>query len=211
MASVRTAAGELIAGRDRPPLHALVLNAGIQVVDGVKRSHDGYELTFATNHLGHFLFSFLLVDRIAEPGRIVIVSSGTHFGFPQNIGFPGPRWDDPRVLADAEAAERNPSAKAGRIRYSTSKLANLYLTYELAHRLAGRDITVNAFDPGLMPETGLDRDYPARVQRLYDRLTPLLVRILPMARSVADSSAALTRLVTDPELSDVTGAYFAGR
>jgi NAD(P)-dependent dehydrogenase (short-subunit alcohol dehydrogenase family) len=209
--SVRAAAAELSTGRDRPPPHALVLNAGIQVVHGVQRSADGFELTFATNHLGHFLLTHLLCDHLAEPGRIVVVSSGTHYGFPRNIGFPGPRWTDPRVLADPEAAERDPSPKAGRIRYSTSKLANLYLTYELSRRLADRKITVNAFDPGLMPETRLDRDYPQRVQRLYDRLTPLLVRVLPMANSLAASAGALAWLVTAPELGGTTGRYFAGR
>src|SRR6185437_1086111 len=144
-------------------------NAGVQVVDGVRRSADGYELTFATNHLGHFLLVQLVLEHMAEPGRIVFVSSGTHYGLPRSIGFPGPRWQDPEVLADADAAAGDPSPRAGRVRYSTSKLANIYCVYELARRLAGRNVTVNAFDPGLMPQTGLDRDYPPRVQRLYER------------------------------------------
>lgn len=215
LASVRAAAdeltGELAAELERPPVHGLVLNAGVQVVDGVRRSADGFELTFATNHLGHFLLTRLLCDHIAESGRIVIVSSGTHYGPPRTAGFPGPRWADPCVLADPDAAEHDLSPKAGRIRYATSKLANLYFTYELATRLADCDITVNAFDPGLMPETRLHRDYPARTQRLYDRLTPLLIRLLPMARSVVTSADALAWLVTAPEPAGVTGAYFAGR
>jgi protochlorophyllide reductase len=141
LASVRSAASELIAGT---PLDAVVCNAGLQVIHGVRRSEDGYELTFATNHLGHFLLIELLLDHIAEPGRIVVVSSGTHYGPLWSLGFPGPRWQHPRALADP--AQQDDSAKAGRIRYSTSKLANLYATYELARRLARRKITVNAFD-----------------------------------------------------------------
>jgi protochlorophyllide reductase len=212
LASVRAAVRELVAdGGRRPPLRAVVCNAGIQVVEGVQRSADGYELTFATNHLGHFLLVQLLVDHLVEPARIVLVSSGTHLGPPRSIGFPGPRWADPEVLADADAAALDASARAGRVRYATSKLANIYCTYELARRLAGRDVTANAFDPGLMPETRLDRDYPPRVQRLYDRLTPLLVRVVPGARPVAGSGADLAWLVTAPELAGVTGAYFVGR
>jgi NAD(P)-dependent dehydrogenase (short-subunit alcohol dehydrogenase family) len=207
LASVRSAASTLI--NDRPPLHALVCNAGIQVVNGVRRSQDGYELTFATNHLGHFLLTELLLDHIAEPGRIVMVSSGTHYGPPRSLGFPGPRWEKPDRLADP--SHQDGSARAGRIRYSTSKLANLYTTYDLAHRLADREITVNAVDPGLMPETRLDRDWPARLRRLYGRLTPLLIRAVPGARSVDDAAAAVAWLVTAPELAGVTGAYFAGR
>jgi NAD(P)-dependent dehydrogenase (short-subunit alcohol dehydrogenase family) len=189
----------------------VVCNAGVQVVDGVQRSADGYELTFATNHLGHFLLIQLLLDHIVEPGRIVVVSSGVHYGPLRSMGFPGPRWRDPEMLADPEAAALDRSPRAGRVRYSTSKLANIYCTYELARRLDGRRITANAFDPGLMPETRLDRNYPPRVQRLYDQLTPVLIRLIPDARPVARSGADLARLATAPELANVTGAYFRGR
>ena len=122
LSSVREAAAVLRGG---PPLEALVCNAGVQIVDGVRRSPDGHELTFATNHLGHFLLATLLAGDLADGGRIVIVSSGTHYGPPRSIGFPGPRWDDPHRLADPSA--QDPSPKAGRVRYSTSKLANIYM------------------------------------------------------------------------------------
>jgi len=212
LASVRSAVRELgAATARRPPLRAVVCNAGVQVVDGVRRSADGYELTFATNHLGHFLLIQSLLEHVAEPARIVLVSSGTHHGPPRSIGFPGPRWQAPQVLADADTAAWDPSPKAGRIRYSTTKLANIYCAYELARRVADRAITVNAFDPGLMPETGLDRDYPRRIQRLYDRLTPLLVRLVPGARTVSRSAADLAWLVTAPQVAGVSGAYFVGR
>jgi NAD(P)-dependent dehydrogenase (short-subunit alcohol dehydrogenase family) len=209
--SVRTAAGKLLEDTGRPPLHGLVCNAGIQVVNGVQRSADGHELTFATNHLGHFLLISLLADHIASPGRIVLVSSEVHQGPSKSMGFPAPHWQHPKALADPAQTELGGSAKAGRVRYATSKLANLYLTYELAPRLAERGITVNAFDPGLMPETGLDRDWPAWTQRIYHTMAPLLVRVLPGARSVAVSGSDLAWLTTSPEVADVTGTYFSGR
>lgn len=211
LASVQAAAQKLRAGSDRPPLRAVICNAGVQVVEGIERSADGYELTFATNHLGHYLLVRLLLEQIVEPGRIVVVSSGTHYGPPKSAGFPAPRWEDPHALADPRLSALDDSGKSGRIRYATSKLANIYFTHELARRLGTRDITVNAFDPGLMPQTGLHRNYPATVQRLYSVLAPLIVRAFPGARSVADSGATLAWLATDPSVAGVTGRYFVDR
>ncbi|MFE7194541.1 SDR family NAD(P)-dependent oxidoreductase [Kitasatospora sp. NPDC057595] len=211
LSSVRAGAREILAKSDRPPLHVLICNAGIQVVNGVQRSSDGYELTFATNHLGHFLLTQLLVDHIVEPGRVILVSSEVHQGPRKSMGFPAPRWEDPQALVDPDRSVLGDSAKSGRIRYATSKLANLYATYELARRVVPREITVNAFDPGLMPGTSLDRDWPPRIQRVYAQLTPLLVKTLPGARSVEQSSADLAWLATAPEPAGTTGAYFSGR
>jgi protochlorophyllide reductase len=203
LASVRAAADVL---GDRP-LSGLVCNAGVQISSGFRRTGDGFEETFATNHLGHFLLTTLLLDRLAESARIVVVSSGTHYGPLKSLGFPAPRWVDPRTLADPEP---DPSGRAGRIRYSTSKLANLYTTYELARRLKDQGITANAFDPGLMPETGLARDYPPRLRRLYARAAPVLMRAVPGARSATQSAADLAWLLTSSEVDGVTGAYFVG-
>ncbi|NYI04017.1 SDR family NAD(P)-dependent oxidoreductase [Allostreptomyces psammosilenae] len=211
LASVRTGVKEFLANGDRPPLHGLVCNAGIQVVSGVKRTQDGFEMTFGTNHLGHFLLIQLLLEHVAEPGRIILVSSETHQGPRKSMGFPAPVWEDPRALADPSKSRLDGSPKSGRIRYATSKLANLYATYELARRVEGRRITVNAFDPGLMPETGLDRDWPPLMQRMYHGMAPLLTRLVPGARSVAQSGADLAWMVTAPELAEVSGAYYSGR
>jgi len=209
LASVRAAAAQLSAVR--PTVSSLVCNAGVQVVDGVKRSRDGFELTFATNHLGHFLLVRLLQDQLAVPGRVLLVSSEVHQGPRKSMGFPAPRWDHPRALADPDREETDGSARAGRVRYATSKLANLYLTYELARRSDPDRLTATAFDPGLMPETGLDRDYPPLVRAVYHRATPLLVRALPGARSVAQSGANLAWLATAPEAAALTGTYVSGR
>jgi protochlorophyllide reductase len=62
-----------------------------------------------------------------------------------------------------------------------------------------------------MPETGLARDYPPRIRRLYELVTPMLVRAAPGVRSVAQSAAALAWLTTASDVDGVTGAYFAGR
>ncbi len=198
---VRTAAAELADRHAR--LDALVLNAGVQVSRADRTTEDGFELTFGVNHLGHFLLTTLLADALAPGARIVAVSSGTHYGTLRKSGpFPRPKWRPARELA-------RPDGGSGQVAYSTSKLANVLFAYEAARRLEGR-ADVNAFDPGLMPSTGLARDYPPWALRIYARVAPAIERFMPGAAQPAEAGRALARLVTDPALAGVTGRYFAG-
>ena len=208
-------AGRLAAGT-LPPLHALACNAGVQ--SGTERSTtaDGFESTFGVNHLGHFLLVDLLRPALAPPARVLVVSSGTHDPA-QKTGVPAPAWTDPAALARGElgpAAATDGPFKRGQRLYSTSKLANLYFTYELARRLPP-GVTANAFDPGLMPGTGLIRNAPAPIRFIGTHVLP---RVIPLARrilfanihTVEESGAALARLLTDPALAGTTGKYFEG-
>jgi protochlorophyllide reductase len=189
----------------------VICNAGLQIVDGVSSSTDGYEMTFATNHLGHFQLIDELSDSLAPGSRVVIVSSDVHQGPQKSGGFPAPEWRSPTDLADADIQRMRPSNRDGRVRYATSKLANVYFAYELARRVANRGITVNAFDPGLMPETQLSRNYPAMMRKGYRLMTPLIRLMVPVARPLAQSADDLAWLATAPELADRTGSYFTGR
>jgi NAD(P)-dependent dehydrogenase (short-subunit alcohol dehydrogenase family) len=211
LTSVRRFAEDFPA-RGLPPLHAIVCNAGVQVVQGVARTEDGLETTFAVNHLAHLLLVELLLPHMAEPGAVVLVSSGTH-NPAERTGMPAPRLTDAAAMADP-APDADGSAAEGRRRYTTSKLCNVLTAYELARRLKeeGRDIRVNAFDPGLMPGTGLARDY-SPVQRLAWRYVLPALTVLPFLniRTPRASGAALAALVTGPAHADVTGAYFRGR
>lgn len=215
LGSVRSLATQLIDRNE--PIDTVICNAGVQVVDGLERSADGYELTFAVNHLAHFLLITELLNQLRRPARVVVVSSGVHLGPSRSFGFPAPAWAEPRQLALADestASTGGPgtqtNGRAGRVRYANSKLANIMFAYELARRVAGDDVTVNAFDPGLMPETGLARQYPPAIRQLYRRLTPLLT-LLPGARRVTDSATDLAWLATAPELAGVSGKYFVQR
>ena len=200
---VRAFPGRLEA-RDRPPLRALVANAGVQATDDGRRTRDGFELTFGVNHLAHFLLVELLRPRLVAPARIVMVSSGTHFGtLRQSAGY-RPDWRHPDDLARPAAAPR--SGAAGRTAYATSKLAAIHHVHELARRLPA-GITANAFDPGLMPGTGLARDFPAPVRAVWDRLLPRLVPRLPFASTPQASGEALAALAADPAWDGVSGAY----
>jgi NAD(P)-dependent dehydrogenase (short-subunit alcohol dehydrogenase family) len=211
LASVR-AFPQRLAAATAAPLDALVCNAGVQVTRGPRLTADGFEVTFATNHLGHFLLAHRLLDRLAPRARIVVVSSGTH-NPAWRTGMPAPRWRTFEALArpgDAERAEwaRSPGA-AGRCAYSTSKLCNLFFVYELGRRLraAGRgDVTANAFDPGLMPGTGLAREYGALGRFAWRFVLPLLT-MLPGASTAERSGIELARLVHDPAYEGRDGRY----
>jgi light-dependent protochlorophyllide reductase len=191
-----------------PPVHALVCNAGVQVVSGAQTTRDGYEMTFGVNHLGHFALVRQLLDQLATPARIVVVSSGTHDP-DKYTGMPAPRYTSAEELSRPDAGVD--SAYDGRRRYTTSKLCNVLFSYELDRRLGhgAEGVTVTAFDPGMMPGSGLARDYPP-AQRLVWRFVLPVLRVLPGIRSTRRSGADLAALVADPRYDGVTGAYFAG-
>lgn len=209
LASLRSvrAFAETFRATALPPLHAIVCNAGLQVVSGTEYTVDGVETTFGVNHLGHFALVQDLLADLARPARIVVVSSGTHD--PEKFtGMPSPRYSSAAQLAHPEASE----SPDGRRRYTTSKLCNVLFTYELDRRLGrGADgVTVNAFDPGLMPGSGLARDYSPMGRWAWRYVFPLL-RVLPNVNSPRSSGARLAALVSDPRFDGVSGAYFEGK
>jgi NAD(P)-dependent dehydrogenase (short-subunit alcohol dehydrogenase family) len=189
-----------------PPLHAIVCNAGIQVVSGTEWTEDGVEMTFGVNHLGHFTLVQGLLDELAHPARIVVVSSGTHDPT-KHTGMPDPSYTSAADLAHPAADQ----SADGRRRYTTSKLCNLLFTYELDRRLGngGQGVTVNAFDPGLMPGSGLARDYPPMQRLAWRYLLPAL-RVLPGVRSTRTSGRYLAALANDARFDGVSGEYFDG-
>lgn len=118
--------------KEEQQLHILINNAGVMMCP-YSKTEDGFEMQFGVNHLGHFLLTFLLLDLIksSAPARIVNVSSLAHF-FGQ-INF-----------SDLQSEKRYHSGPA----YCQSKLANVLFTRELARRLEGSNVTVNALHPG---------------------------------------------------------------
>jgi NAD(P)-dependent dehydrogenase (short-subunit alcohol dehydrogenase family) len=122
---------------DIDQLDALVNNAGV-IVGERAESADGHELTFAVNHLSHFLLTMLLLPKLREPARIVNVSS---------IGQQTLAFDD---LMLERAWGAYPA-------YARSKLAQVLFTIELADRLRDRDVTVNALHPATMMDTNMVR------------------------------------------------------
>jgi NAD(P)-dependent dehydrogenase (short-subunit alcohol dehydrogenase family) len=179
LASVREAAGELLAACDRIDL--LINNGGV-MEPPYERTEDGFELTFATNHLGHFALTGLLLERLLETAgsRVVTVSSVA-----QARGV---------IDFDDLQSERGYGPDAA---YSQSKLANLLFTYELDRRLRAADAATSALacHPGIVL-TGL---YKSKLERVL--LSPRLRLInswlaqsvemgaLPTLRAALDETA----------------------
>jgi len=197
------------------PPTALILSAGLQYAEGGGIGESGADLTFTNNHLGHFLLANLLAGDMAPEGRIIFVSSGTHD--PDNrTGIPVPKI---RSAADAaypdKAGNNDPPNVAGPRAYSTSKLCNILCAYELDRRvqLCGRSgPSVMAFDPGLMPGTGLARTYPAPLRLIWSLVLPRMIPILrlvmgPNVNSTAESGDNLARLAVDSAVHGWTGVY----
>ncbi|MFZ6028165.1 MAG: SDR family NAD(P)-dependent oxidoreductase [Chloroflexota bacterium] len=220
--SIRSFVEQFIA-QGLPPLRAIVCNAGVQVISGTTYTEDGFETTFGVNHLGHFLLVNLLIEYLAAPARIIVVSSDTHDPV-QKTGMPEPCYENAISLAwperDIAASQVVQDATTGRRRYTTSKLCNVYFTYELSRRLekqglstSQKPITVNAFNPGLMPGTGLARDYSPGQRFVWNYILPVIRPILRffMPMNSADKSGqALARLVLDSSLEGITGKYYSG-
>jgi len=131
--SVRHCAGEFLARG--LPLHLLINNGGLAGSRGLTKS--GFELAFGTNHMGHFLLTDLLLERIkaSAPARIVTVSSRAH------TRVTGIDFD---VLRQATAST------SGIHEYGVSKLANLLFSAELGRRLAGSGVNTYSLHPGVV-------------------------------------------------------------
>ena len=107
----------------------------------------------------------------------------------------------------------------GRLAYVNSKLCNLWFAYELVRRIEAahlvadtRALTVNSMDPGLVPGSGLARDYSPALRFVWNRVLPGIARVVTLAvpwiSTAPKSGQAVARLVLDPTLAGITGKYF---
>ncbi|WP_425229790.1 SDR family NAD(P)-dependent oxidoreductase [Sphingomonas sp.] len=191
------------------PVDALIGNAGIQLTRPMQ-SVQGYELTFATNHLAHYLLLRLLEPVLAPDARVVLTASGVHDPA-MKTGMPAPRHARAEWLAHPERdLQRDPSpGTAGRRAYASSKLCNLMTVLEAARRWADRPgLSLMAFDPGFVPGTGLARAYPAPLAWMFRRVLPLVVRGRGVSRAPI-SGAALAALATAPQYGSGRGVYWS--
>ena len=170
--SVRAAAADLKSRHDSIDL--LINNAGVMFTPK-ETTKDGFELQFGTNHLGHFAFTNLLLDRVlAAPGSRIVTVSSTGHRFVSGIRFDDLQWerDYNRVRA-----------------YGQSKLANLLFTYELQRRLQGTNTIAVAAHPG-GSNTELMRNLPVAIRGLGALLQPLFqgpdMGALPTLRGATD-------------------------
>ena len=184
-AEVRRLAAEFLRRHAR--LHVLVNNVGGFFLQR-KLTSDGIETTFALNHLNVFLLTHLLLDtlRSSAPARIVNVSSDAHRG--AHIDFP--------------ALESRRGA-GGMRAYGQSKLAMTLFTYELARRLLGSGVTVNAVHPGFVASSMYDNS-----GGLVRLAAPFIKRL---GKSLEEGADSVVYLAASPEVEGVTGKYFVDR
>jgi NAD(P)-dependent dehydrogenase (short-subunit alcohol dehydrogenase family) len=185
-ASIRKLAAAYRAKFDR--LHVLVNNAGA-ILGEHRITDDGVEATFATNHIGYFLLTNLLLDVVqaSAPARIVSVASDVHYQ--ATLDF-----DDLRF-------ERRGYSPMGA--YSMSKLANVVWTAELASRLEGKGVTANSLHPGVIA-SNFGQSGPAWMRFGVKLIAPLLT-------SPEKGAATTIHLATSPEVEGVTGKYFKNK
>ncbi len=186
LTAVRSGAEDLLATCDR--IDVLVNNAGI-VLSERRESADGFEATFAINHLGPFLLTTLLMDRIKQsaPARIVNVASTAHNAARHGLDF-----------TDLQSTRRYRGMQA----YARSKLANIYFTTELARRLDGTGVMANCLHPGTVA-TGYGRDGDT------SGLLALGLKIsAPFFLTPEKGARTSIYLASSPDVSGVSGKYF---
>jgi NAD(P)-dependent dehydrogenase (short-subunit alcohol dehydrogenase family) len=178
LSSVRACAEAIRGEFERIAL--LINNAGI-VSTRHRMSADGFELTFATNHLGPFLLTSLLLDRVSEHGRIINVASRVHYRGRLDLA----------PLTDARAGYSSMAA------YAQSKLVNVLFTFALARRLSRTGITANCLHPGVVATNLLPR---------WLRIVkPLISQVIFDAERGARTTL---HLALSDQLAAISGRYF---
>ncbi len=187
MAEVRRLADDFRRRHDR--LDVLINNAG-GIFASRQLTADGYEMTFAFNHLAYFLLTNLLLDLLiaSAPSRIVNVSSRSH---------------ESGKMDFADLQGEKSYGMGGNRAYGQSKLANVMFTYELARRLAGTGVTVNALHPGVVA-TGFGENNSGAVgaaMRIFHRFS-----ITP-----EEGADTVVYLASSPDVAGVSGKYWVKR
>jgi NAD(P)-dependent dehydrogenase (short-subunit alcohol dehydrogenase family) len=181
LASLRSVRAAARAVRSEFARIALLINNAGMVSTWHRMSVDGFELNFATNHLGPFLLTQQLLDRMAEQGRVVIVSSRAHYQGKLDLT----RVADPKARYDSRAA------------YAQSKLANVMHTFALARRLATTGVTANCLHPGIVATNLL----PRWLRLIKPLITPVTFD--------AERGARTTLYVAlSKEVAGVSGRYY---
>ena len=189
LSSVRKFAEEYIAKYDT--VDVLINNAGISPMRESGKTMEGFEIVFATNYLGHFLLTQLLLPHMAADGRIINISSDMH-NPPGGI-----EWKDVDYLAYDALDDRR--------RYSYSKLCAIYFTHKLDEVLKaqGASVTVNSFNPGYMSATNFSGGH-------VDKARALIVQTTMPDRygDLKTSSDALSQIAVEDRFSAISGQYF---
>ncbi len=210
LVSVRLFANEVADYLGSKKLSSMALNAGVQIISGDRFSIDGFELTFATNVLGHIALFRYLQSAILPDAVIVSTASGTHDSnhkLAKPYKFYGGYFPSAIEVAAGRVSQSTDKAQLGRDRYATSKLCNILFSYAMAREFGGDGPRFIAYDPGLMPGTELARDQSAAIQFAWKNILPTAARFLDGASTVKQSGATLSNLLSGQILSHGTGLH----
>jgi NAD(P)-dependent dehydrogenase (short-subunit alcohol dehydrogenase family) len=188
--SIRSSADDLL-GRF-PRIDVLVNNAG-GTLSKRQVTKDGFEMTFGVNHLGHFLLTQLLLDRLvaSAPARVITVASGAHLGARRGLDF-----DD---------LQCETHSYRGFQVYCRSKLANVMFAAELARRVDPAQVTSNSMHPGYV-QTNFAREGDTGAMGW---LSHVFGR--PFSINATKGADTMVYLASSPDVSGVTGQYFYKR
>jgi len=192
--SVRDFAKEF-SEQNFPVLCGIVCNA----ISGGDATKDGFDMTFGTGHLGHFLLVNLLLKNM-KSGRIIFVSSDQH--------------NPPPFIAKLHYSDALefafPNRKNHNVMYSFTKLCNIYCAYELSEKLktkTDKKIMVNAFNPGFMADTGLAKPKNT-VEKMLKNIAPLIAGLLGTRSSAKVSGKLLAEYMLNAKYEGINGKYF---
>lgn len=191
-------------------LDGVLLNAGVQSANRIELTEDGYESTFAVNHLANYLLMRGLLGRLAKLAVVGWTASNVYDPNERSArlsGFRGAQYTTIARLAKGDYGDSVTIAQACRDAYATSKLCDIVSARIFAQRYP-QVASFFSFDPGLMAGTGLARNH-SRVERwVWRKLLPRLAPILPGTSTPTKSAALVTRLLTGHLRGNYNGAYF---
>ena len=202
VASARRAAAQVIA-LDLP-IRGVLNNAGV-MLSKPALSAQGWELSFATNHLGPLAFTETLIPALADGTNVVFITSACED--PQRTpavraGFRGSRYISAAATARSEYTPGG-SKRAGMDAYATSKQGNLAAVFTLAREYPR--LRFRAIEPGVNPGSNLGSDVPAAIHFLSKALAPLLT-VLPHFTTSKRAARVISHIVRDQ--SRATGVYY---
>jgi NAD(P)-dependent dehydrogenase (short-subunit alcohol dehydrogenase family) len=190
LASVRASADDLLGRFAR--IDVLVNNAG-GTLSKRQVTQDGFEMTFGVNHLGHFLLTNLLLERLraSAPARVVTVASGAHLGARSGLKWDDLHWEHGRYR--------------GFQQYCRSKLANVMFATELARRVDPSLVTSNSMHPGYVQTNFAqegDTGAMGWLSHVFGR---------PFSINATKGADTIVYLASSPDVEGVTGQYFYKR
>ncbi|WP_397452811.1 SDR family NAD(P)-dependent oxidoreductase [Pseudomonas sp. NA-150] len=196
--SVRRFARQVLDTLGKIRINALVLNAGLSFPTEA-RTEDGYETTFAVNHLGHYLLLRLLAPSLARNAIVVLTASNTHDPLYSPVApFP---YVDAYQLSQLDLG-KDPRGgvafEAGFRAYATSKLCNLLTARAFAHsnEVKARRLRIIAYNPGYTPGTGLGRNLPnGALPGLSTALSPYFAESMRIQAGEVLADLVLGRIV----------------